>query len=165
MSNSFGFSANWSVNLFLKSAPEQVYLMFDRFSFLSFGWMYIWILFFLFQGNWMKQKITHWAEMTSSFTRFLTKTLQAQTPIKAAKEGIWNVTSVIQPFPDIGSFQCHGSSDGGSRWNLLIARFFPVFATISWSITMISKSPLSYQPRRQHQFFSHYKEKSIFVYL
>jgi hypothetical protein len=53
--------------------------------------------------------------MHLSITRFLLKTLQAKIPIKAAKVGIWNVTSVIQPFPDIGSFQCHGSSDGGSR--------------------------------------------------
>ena len=32
--------------------------------------------------------------MTSSFTRFLPKTLQAKTPIRAAKVGIWNVTLV-----------------------------------------------------------------------
>ena len=116
--------------------------------------------FFLLQGNWMKQikiigQSINW--MTSSFTRFLPKTLQAKTPIRAAKVGIWNVTSVIQPFPDIGSFQCHSSSDGGSRWNLLIARFFPVFTTISWSITMISWGPLSYQTKGQ------VISKSIFV--
>ena len=64
--------------------------------------------FFCRAIEWNK-KIKHWSEdnqLASSFTRFLSKTLQAQTPIRAAKVGIWNVTSVIQPFPDIRSFQC-----------------------------------------------------------